>query len=65
MLFHCASVPVKYISVRREDANADIPIVPTLSGITTVVNLEQEANADIPILSAPCGISTLVSIRQF
>ncbi len=65
MLFHCASVPVKYISVRGQFENAAIPIVFTLSGIRTVVMLEQEANADASILSAPCGISTPASIRQF
>ncbi len=53
------------MSFKEEDANADIPIVVTLSGITTVVKPEQEANADVPMLSAPCGISTPASIRQF
>ncbi len=65
MLFHCASVPVKYISDRRQDENAAIPIAVTLSGIITVVKEVQEANADGSMLSAPLGISTPASVRQF
>ncbi len=65
MLFHCASVPVKYISFRKQEANAAIPIDLTLSGIMTVVNAVQEENAFCSILSAPCGISKPASVKQF
>jgi len=57
--FHCALVPLNLMPLSPvQPKNAEEPMVVTLSGMVTLVRLEQEENAEEPMIVTPSTTTT-------